>query len=75
MVNLMKTLDRWIVIFTRGDKTINEKFVTIEMAADFLLEMGIDDDSIDDALIEMYGLEHSRAIFNKDGIFSHSTLD
>ncbi len=44
-----------------------ETYPTIELAADVLMTLGIKDEAIDDALIEMYGNAHSRATFSATG--------
>jgi len=73
MVNLIKNKnDMWTV--SRGD-TIFPNFPSIEAAAAFMVSyFKVKDDEIDEALMEMAGLDRCRAIFNADGELE-STVD
>jgi hypothetical protein len=68
---LISISDDWVVSYDTTNNLSNKvsrKFSTIELAADFLLSLGIDDDEIDAALIAIHSDEHThRANFNKDG--------
>lgn len=62
-VNLYKVRSGWAVVSQEDWET----YPTIELAADVLMSMGVKDDQIDVALIEMYGNAHSRANFGVNG--------
>jgi len=68
MISLVRVSDGWLVSYLRDNEKMNRKFTVIEPAADFMIELGVDTDEIDDALIALY-TETSlrRANFNKDG--------
>lgn len=70
-VNLYKIRSGWAV---KADSEV-EACPTIEGAADVLLTLGVQDDAIDNALVELYGNGHVRANFGINGnfIFSDST--
>jgi hypothetical protein len=67
-VNLYKTIRGWAV--KAGSEV--ESYGTIEQAADALLGIGIKDDAIDSAIIEMYANKHTRANFGINGGFIFS---
>jgi len=64
-VNLYKIRSGWAV---KAGKEV-EAYPTIEEAADALLHVGVKDDAIDVALIELYGNGHTRANFGVNGGF------
>ena len=66
MVNLIKKAnDRWKVT---GEGKVFDEITSIETAAHFMAHyFKINDDEIDEALVEMYGFNRSRAIFGADG--------
>lgn len=72
MANLVQKSDGWIVTYILKAEVVNQRFATIELAADFLnKKLNISDDAIDDALCEMVAYDHKRAIFGDKG-YSHS---
>lgn len=72
MANLIQKSDCWIVAYMNNNEVVNEKFTTIELAADFLEnKLGIYDEHIDHALCEMAAYGHSRAVFGNKR-YSHS---
>jgi hypothetical protein len=70
MTSLVSINDGWLVSYdhTNEHSRPSKKFITIELAADFLLSLGIDDEEIDAALIAIHSDSLTRrANFNKDG--------
>ena len=68
----MKKPNEWIIVHVVNKEIVNERCTTIEIAADFMLnKLGIKDEDIDEALCEMSGYDHNRAIFVDRG-YSHS---
>ena len=70
MTSLVSISDGWLVSYdeTNSSSKLSKKFLTIELAADFLLSLGIDDDEIDSALIAIHSDPYTRrANFNKNG--------
>jgi len=53
-------------------RTGTSVFPSIEEASDFMLHMGVEDDEIDSALIDMITLSHTRAQFGINGFFIFS---
>ena len=71
-INLVNKVDYWLVTHVVGNEQVNKRFDTIEKAADFMVdELKVHDDDIDDALCEMVGFGHTRAIFT-DGCYARS---
>jgi hypothetical protein len=64
-INLYRIRSGWAI--KAGKET--EAFPSIESACEALSYLGIDDDSIDVALIEIYAKLHSRANFGINGRF------
>lgn len=48
-------------------------FETIEQASDYMVSIGIVDDEIDEALIDMVGNDHTHAQFGTNGYFIFSS--
>jgi len=67
-VNLYKTPRGWAV--KAGNEI--EAYGTVEQACDSLLALGVKDESIDEALVEMYGNHHTHANFGVNGGFIFS---
>ena len=70
-ISLYKFRSAWIV--KQDDKTF-ENFTTIEDASDFLEGIGVPDEEIDTALIELDANKHTHAVFgltNKTFVFSN----
>ena len=66
MVNLIRKSDTEWTVIGEGGKTFVTK--SIETAAHMMVHIfKVQDDEIDEALIEMYGHNRSKAIFNSDG--------
>ena len=63
----------WAVTTDPGSsqKIKRRDFATIELAAEFLNSLNVSDDDIDSALIAMYTLGHTRAVF-RDLKFEYS---
>ena len=72
MVNLVQKSDYWLVVHVVKQSAVNDRFPTIEAAADFMMKLGVQDDEIDYALCEMVAYGHTRAIFVDKGLYSHS---
>jgi hypothetical protein len=66
--NLYKIRSGWAV---KANNDV-EAYSTIEQASDALLSLGVQDEAIDIALIEMYGNGHTRANFGIKGGFIFS---
>jgi hypothetical protein len=70
MINLVnRGENKWMVSYLRHKEVFHEKFDTIELAAEFMLALGISDDEIDKALVELAYSKKSTAIFSADGKF------
>lgn len=54
------------------DKKNTEVFTTIETASQYMVQLGVNDDEIDVALIEMAARGHTRANFGINGNFTFS---
>lgn len=67
-VNLYKIRSGWAI--KAGNET--EVYSSIEDAADVMVTLGVIDDEIDAALIQMSGLGHTRANFGVNGSFIFS---
>lgn len=71
MPNLVKTNDGWRVTYVNAGEVKHNNYKAIEPAADFLISLGVYDDAIDEALIEMVAYNEARALFTVKGEFSH----
>lgn len=69
-VNLYRISPLSWAVQARGTEV--EVFPSIEAAADYMLNLGVKDDAIDLALIEMNANEHTRANFGINGTFIFS---
>lgn len=72
MVDLIKFNKMWLVKLEKVDDY--ELFDSIEEASDYLIDLGVKDDEIDFALIDMTGQEHNRAQFGMNGYFIFSDI-
>jgi hypothetical protein len=77
MPRLMLQDGIWIVDLTEADPKATGKyrsFEAIEPAADLLMKYGVQDDSIDDAIIAIFSMKESykllSASFTNDGLYS-----
>ena len=61
----------WTVTHVVAGEITHKDFKVIEPAAEFLNSLGVDDDDIDTAIIEIYANNHRRACFD-NGRFHHS---
>lgn len=66
--NLYRIRAGWAI--KAGNETVT--YDTIEQAADVLVSIGVVDDEIDVALVEMMGHGHTRANFGVNGTFVFS---
>lgn len=65
-IHLKKTPDNWIVSFDVSiDKIQHVECKTIEIAAELMQKLGVNDDDIDSALCEMAVYGHTSAAFGK----------
>ena len=71
MPNLVKTNDGFRVTYVNKGEVKHNNYPAIEAAAEFLVSLGISDDAIDEALIEMVAYNEARALFTDKGEFSH----
>lgn len=76
MPNLIRTKDnKWRVAYIENRESKFKNFDVIEPAADFLNELGVEDDAIDEAIIAIYVYNGSyrtiAAQFDTGGNFSH----
>lgn len=71
MPNLVKTKDGYRVTYVNNGEVKHNNYRAIEPAADFLVSLGITDNAIDEALIEMVAYGEARALFDSKGDFSH----
>lgn len=72
MIALIKQNDEWLVSMPNGSGT----FFSIEAAANYMVDtLGVNNDSIDDALIEMLTLNRNKALFNDAGYFANTTKE
>jgi hypothetical protein len=56
-----------------SDQSLHRDFVTVDQACDFLVdELKVDDNAVDQAIIALTTNSHVRAVFHKDGTFSHT---
>lgn len=73
--NLVHRGSSWIVVYNTANHVVNEKFDTIELAADFMMnKLKVKDEDIDQALIVMYTMDKVRSIFNSEGEFIGSDV-
>lgn len=72
MPNLILTKDGWRVSFIERHEVVHKSFPTIEAAAALMIELGVKDQAIDDAVIAIYTTDSkdAAAVFHSDGRFA-----
>src|ERR1041385_8610320 len=71
MLNLVRRTNDWVVSYVVSKEIVHDYFPTIEQAAEFMNKMGVQDDEIDAALVDIFAFQHTRAIFS-DFKFAHT---
>ena len=73
MVVLTKNHEEWVVEYPYLLERDFQQFSSIEAASAFMIKfLNVNDDSIDDAIIEMAGFDRTKAVFNDKGLLQET---